>query len=118
MEAIAWTSIFPYVYFMIRSFDGIVESQITFYAGLLVAMFTFSEFLSGMIWAKISDRIGRKTSLLIGSACGMVTALSFGLSRNLGMAITSRVFGGLSNPNVGLIQTCVVELVQRKEQQG
>ncbi|KAI1408632.1 hypothetical protein F5Y13DRAFT_171995 [Hypoxylon sp. FL1857] len=71
-----------------------------------------------MVWAKVSDRIGRKRALLIGSACGMLTALALGLSRNLTLAIASRAFGGLSNPNVGLVQTCVVELAQRKEQQA
>ncbi|KAI0383261.1 major facilitator superfamily domain-containing protein [Hypomontagnella monticulosa] len=117
-EAIAWTSIFPYVYFMIQSFDGVPESQITFYAGLLVAIFTFCEFLSGMIWARVSDRIGRKLVLLVGSVCGMIAALLLGVSRNLTLAIASRAFGGLLNPNVGLIQTCVVELAQKKGQQA
>jgi MFS family permease len=103
---------------MIQSFKGVEETQITLYAGLLIAVYTFCEFLSGMVWASVSDRIGRKRSLLIGSSCGIITALCFGLSRSLWQAVASRAFGGLFNPNVGLVQTCVVELVHRKEQRG
>ncbi|KAM7215759.1 protein zinc induced facilitator-LIKE 1 [Rhypophila decipiens] len=109
-EAIAWTSIFPYVYFMIRSFDEVPTSRITFYAGFLIAVFTFAEFLSNMVWS-------RKT-LLIGSVGGIITALWFGLSRSITSAVLSRAFGGLSNPNVGLVQTCAVELTTRDEQRG
>ncbi|KAK0666751.1 putative permease [Cercophora samala] len=117
-EAIAWTSIFPYVYFMIRSFNEVPESRITFYAGLLIAVFTFSEFLSGMVWSRISDKIGRKRCLLIGSVCGMMTSLWLGLSRSIAHAAASRAFGGLLNPNTGLVPTCTVELARKEEQRA
>lgn len=117
-EAIAWTSIFPYVYFMIKSFDEVPAGRIPFYAGLLIAIFSFAEFLSNMVWSRVSDRIGRKKTLLIGSAGAMVTALWFGCSRSIAYAVASRAFGGLSNPNAGLVQTCAVELTTRDEQRG
>lgn len=104
---------------MIQSFPGVAETDIPFYAGQLVAVFTFCEFLSGMLWAKLSDRIGRKSALLIGSVCGMVTSLTLGVSRSLGLAIASRAFGGFFNPNVGLVQTCALELVaDEKDRHG
>lgn len=103
---------------MIQSFPGVNDTDIPFYAGLLVAIFTFCEFLSGMLWARVSDRIGRKPTLLIGAVCGMITSLSLGVSRSLALATASRAFGGLFNPNVGLVQTCVVELAVEKEQRG
>ena len=103
---------------MVKSFPGVEETDVPFYAGLLVAVFTFCEFLSGMLWAKLSDRIGRKPTLLIGTVCGMVASLSLGIARSLALAIFSRSFGGLFNPNVGLVQTCTVELAERKEQRS
>ena len=117
-DSIAWTSIFPYVYSMIRSYSSVEETQISYYTGLMIAIFTFCEFLSGMLWAKLSDRIGRKPALLIGSFCGIVTALALGFSKSISLAVASRAFGGLFNPNVGLAQTCVVELVPEKDEQG
>ncbi|KAK4124761.1 MFS general substrate transporter [Parathielavia appendiculata] len=101
-EAIAWTSTFPYAYFMIRSFE-VPEHDIAFYAGALVAVFTFGEFLTGVVWARVSDRIGRKPTALVGIFCGFVTAFTLGLSRSVAVVIASRAFGGLFNPNVGLV---------------
>lgn len=117
-EAIAWTSIFPYVYFMIQSFGQVDESQIPFWAGVLITVFTFCEFLTGTIWARISDKIGRRKTLLIGSSCGAFAAIWFGLSPSLWVAVAARAFGGLGNPNVGLVQTCVVEMVQEKQRRS
>ncbi|KAI0015214.1 major facilitator superfamily domain-containing protein [Xylariomycetidae sp. FL0641] len=117
-EAIAWTSIFPYAYFMIVSFPGVAEAQIPLFAGLLIAIFTFCEFLSGMVWARVADRVGRKKALLVGSVCGTVTPLTFGLSRSIYQAAASRAFGGLLNPNNSLVSTCVVELAARKAQRA
>lgn len=68
-------------------------------------------------WAGISDRIGRKPSLLIGSLGAMFSASLLGFSNSLPMAITARTLAGLLNPNLGVVKTFVGELV-RKDQQG
>ena len=103
---------------MIEAFSGVAEADIAFYAGALIAVFTFCEFLSAMIWAKISDRIGRKWTLLIGVLGGVVCAITFGLAKSIVVAVVSRAIGGLMNPNVGVVQTCVGELAKDKGQQG
>ncbi|KAF1982268.1 MFS general substrate transporter [Aulographum hederae CBS 113979] len=126
VEAIAWTSIFPYVYFMIQSFDQVpddnkaadTDAGIAFYAGVMVSVFTFCEFLSATVWARVSDHIGRRPTLLLGIVGSILSALSFGFSRSLAAAVAARAIGGLLNPNVGVVQTCVGELAKRKEQQA
>src|SRR6266487_684253 len=103
---------------MIQWFDEVKDVDIAFYVGLFIAVFTFCEFLTGMVWAKVSDRIGRRWTLLIGILCGIVSAVSFGVSRSVAAAVAARAIGGLLNPNVGVVQTCIGELAERKEQQG
>lgn len=71
-----------------------------------------------LVWAKISDRLGRKPVLLIGVFGGSISAVAFGLSRNLWMALGARAFGGLINPNVGVVSAFVGELVKSKDDQG
>lgn len=88
------------------------------YAGLLVASFTFGEFMTGILWGKVSTLIGRKPTLLVGVIGGIISALFFGTSKSVPLAVAARLFGGLINPNVGVVQTVVAEVVQRKEQQG
>lgn len=103
---------------MTQSFGEVDESQIPFWAGVLIAVFTFCEFLTGTIWARVSDKVGRRKTLLVGSSCGAVTAIWFGLSPSLWVSVASRAFGGLGNPNVGLVPTCVLELVPQKQKRG
>ena len=103
---------------MLRSFNTVPETHIPFYAGLLVAVFTFCEFLSGMVWARISDVVGRKMTLLIGITCGIGTTAAFGFSRSLVAVVSARALGGLLNPNVGVVQTCVGEIAGGRKRQG
>ncbi|CZS94077.1 uncharacterized protein RAG0_04108 [Rhynchosporium agropyri] len=117
-EALAWTTVFPYVYFMMQSFlkeSADREAKSAAYASLTVALFTFGEFCTGVLWGKVSDRIGRKPTLILGIFGGSFSALLFGLSNNVWLALGARLFGGLVNPNVGVVSTCVGELVKKKE---
>lgn len=121
-EAIAWTSIFPYMYAMVESFssapdDETTNSNTATYAGIMVSIFTFGEFVMAPQWARISDKIGRKPTLLIGSLRAMISALAFGFSISLPTAIATRLLAGLANPNLGVVKTFVGELVD-KEHQG
>jgi len=57
---------------MIHSFREVPEREIAFYTGLLIAVVTFGELLSPIFWTGVSGRIGRKATLLIGTAFGAV----------------------------------------------
>ena len=119
-EAIAWTSIFPYIYSMVRSFSPssspYSSDNTAIYAGLIVSVFTFGEFIMALLWARISDKIGRKSTLLIGTLGAVLSAVLFGFSRSLAWAIVARTCAGLLNPNLGTVGTFVGELVPRSQQ--
>lgn len=82
----------------------------------MVSVFTFGEFIMAPQWARLSDKIGRKPTLLIGSVGAMFSAIFFGFSISLPWAIVARTFAGLLNPNLGVVQTFVGELVPKEEQ--
>ena len=91
-------SIFPYVYYMVISFNVSSDTrQIAVYAGMVTSAFTFAEFLSGVAWGRISDRVGRKPVLLAGLAGTALSMLVFGFSQNLPVALLGRALGGLLN---------------------
>ena len=56
-------SIFPYIYYMIKSF-GITSDgkQIALYAGLVTSAFAFAECLAGPFWGRLSDKYGENRS--------------------------------------------------------
>lgn len=91
-------SIFPYAYYMVQSFNITNDPDwIAIYVGLITSAFAFAEFSSGVIWGRISDRIGRKPVLLAGLGGTALSMLLFGFARNLPMALLARALGGLLN---------------------
>lgn len=118
-EPIAFMSIFPYIYHMVRDF-GITqdESQISIYAGMITSAFTFAEFSTGVMWGRLSDRLGRKPILLTGLCGTGLSVLMFGFAPNLWVALAARALGGALNGNIGVLQTTVAELITVKEHQA
>lgn len=91
-------SIFPYIYYMIESFNITKDAtQISVYAGMVTSAFTLAEFSTGVVWGKLSDRIGRKPVLLTGLAGTGLSMMIFGFAPSLPVALLARALGGLLN---------------------
>ncbi|EEU40821.1 uncharacterized protein NECHADRAFT_32451 [Fusarium vanettenii 77-13-4] len=117
-EPIAFMSIFPYIYYMIEDFNITDDSsKISVYAGMVTSAFTLAEFSTGVLWGRLSDKIGRKPVLLFGLLGTAISVLVFGFAPSLPVALFARALGGLLNGNIGVLQTTVAELVTVKEQQ-
>jgi len=98
-------SIFPYAYYMVESF-GITKNQshISMYVGMVTSAFAFAECASGLLWGRISDRVGRKKVLLGGMFGTGISMLLFGFAKSLPMAIFARALGGILNGQVHQFQ--------------
>ncbi|PVH67841.1 MFS multidrug transporter-like protein [Cadophora sp. DSE1049] len=118
-EPIAFMSIFPYVYYMVKDFSITKnDSEISVYAGMVLSAFAFAEFSSGIAWGRLSDRIGRKPVLLTGLAGTALSMLIFGFAPSFPVALLARALGGLLNGNIGVLQTIIAEMVTVKEHQS
>jgi MFS family permease len=105
-EPVALTSLFPYAWKLILYYNVGTENDAAFYAGILIGSFSLAEALTGVLWGSLSDRIGRKKVLLIGTAGTLISLLIVGFAQNFWIALCGRILGGLLNGNVGVIQVC------------
>jgi len=97
-EPIAFMSIFPYIYYMVLSFNITRdERQVAIYAGMVTSSFALAEFSASVFWGRLSDRVGRKPVLLTGLAGTGISMLVFGFARNLPVALLARALGGILN---------------------
>ncbi|KAK6511615.1 hypothetical protein TWF481_000530 [Arthrobotrys musiformis] len=107
-DPICFTSVFPYLPQMIRGF-GVNEDEIGIWAGAISASLALCQCLTAVAWCRLSDRIGRKPSIILGLIAMMTSTLVFGFSNSLYMAIISRSIIGLT-ANVGILRTVAAEL--------
>lgn len=118
-EPIAFTSLFPYVYFMIRDFHiAKTPADIATYSGYLAASFAFFQFFFCVQWGRASDKVGRKRILMLGLAGTSVSMLIFGFSPNFYVAMFARSLMGTLNGNISVIRTSIGEIATERRHQG
>jgi DHA1 family tetracycline resistance protein-like MFS transporter len=92
--------------------------------GLLMATFSFCQFVSAPVWGSVSDRIGRKMVLIvsqIGATIGWaMLGLASGIATWLAVApiavvFTARILEGISGGNISITQAYVADLVAPHE---
>ncbi|KAG2739772.1 MFS general substrate transporter [Suillus brevipes Sb2] len=110
-EAIASTSIFPYINQLIRELGvtGGDDAAVGYYAGIIESLFFAAQALTVLRWSRLSDRIGRKPVLVIGLGGACVSMLCFGLSTTFWSLVISRCVCGFLNGNIGVMKTMIGE---------
>lgn len=92
------TSVFPYLPEMIKSF-GIPQNNVARWAGLVGSTFSISQSIFAVSWGRLSDKIGRKPSIIIGLTVTMVLFIIWGTASSLTMALVVRALMGAGNGN-------------------
>jgi DHA1 family tetracycline resistance protein-like MFS transporter len=92
--------------------------------GLLVATFSFCQFVSAPMWGIVSDRIGRKSVLIISQIGATIGWAMLGLAPNIAGALSlapiavvfvARALEGVSGGNISITQAYVADLVESRE---
>ena len=120
-EPLTQTSLQSYMFYQLRSFDPSLEdSAISSQIGILQGCFTFAQFMTAILWGRISDAqwAGRKRVLLVGLLGTGVSSVGFGFSRSFAWAIFWRTLGGALNGNVGVMRTMISEIIKQKKFQS
>ncbi|KIK80808.1 hypothetical protein PAXRUDRAFT_15585 [Paxillus rubicundulus Ve08.2h10] len=134
IEPIAAQSILPYINQLVSELEivGGDTRKVGYYAGLIVSelppslpllhcltwihhrkqesLFFVTEAVTVLQWGRISDQVGRKPVLLVGTFGLCLSMLCFGLSRTFWGLVLSRCVTGALNGNIGVTKTMMGEL--------
>ncbi|XP_044461409.1 protein ZINC INDUCED FACILITATOR-LIKE 1-like [Mangifera indica] len=115
--ALPISSLFPFLYFMIRDFHiAKTEEDIGYYAGYVGSSFMLGRALTSVFWGIIADRYGRKPVIIFGTVTVVIFNTLFGLSVNFWMAISTRFLLGSLNGLLGPIKAYATEIFRDEHQ--
>lgn len=115
-EQTALNSIGPYLPAMVASFEEIPNGQEGLYVGLLASAFALAQLTTNLFWGYLSDRIGRKPVMLLGTSLLMVCFVCFGFCTTYAQLVMVHVAMGLLNGNAAIVPTCLGEVTDRSNQ--
>ncbi|KAF3926451.1 hypothetical protein AA313_de0206674 [Arthrobotrys entomopaga] len=114
-EPISATSLLSYVYYFIGSLpDANTPQEISRKAGIMVACFSLCQFVTGMLWGRLSDIYGRKPIIVMGLFGSALASMGLGFSKTFHWAVFMRMMSGGSNATTGVLRTIVAELIKEK----
>ncbi|KAL7621009.1 hypothetical protein AAE478_008321 [Parahypoxylon ruwenzoriense] len=115
-EQTALNSISPYLPEMIESFPGVTHDQVGLYVGLLASAFALAQLATNLLWGYLSDVVGRKPVMLLGTLLLCFCFAAFGFCTRYSHVILVHVAMGLFNGNAAVVPTCLGELTDRSNQ--
>jgi MFS family permease len=80
--------------------------------GMAASCFFAVQMVFTPLWSVWSNKIGRKTTLLLGLLSTALSMVLFGLSKSLGWAIVSRCICAMLNGNAPVARTMVGEMTE------
>ncbi|KAH1217383.1 Protein ZINC INDUCED FACILITATOR-LIKE 1 [Glycine max] len=115
--ALPISSLFPFLYFMVRDFNiAKTEADISSYAGYVGSSFMLGRCLTSVLWGIVADRYGRKPVIVMGIIAVVIFNTLFGLSTNFWMAVIMRFLLGSLNGLLGPVKAYASELFREEHQ--
>ncbi|KAA8904959.1 major facilitator superfamily domain-containing protein [Sphaerosporella brunnea] len=115
-EQTALNSISPYLPEMAATFPEVAQGKVGLYVGIIASSFAAAQFATNVFWGHLSDRIGRKPVILLGTFLTSLCFFAFGFCRTLPQAIVVQVLMGLFNANAGVVSTVLGEITDKSNQ--
>ncbi|RMZ83813.1 hypothetical protein DV738_g1022, partial [Chaetothyriales sp. CBS 135597] len=115
-EQTALNSISPYLPSMVASFPNAQPDKIGVAVGTIASAFALAQLATNFFWGWLSDRIGRKPVILLGTILTAACFMGFGFVHTLPQAVLVQALMGAVNGNAGVVSTCLGEITDRSNQ--
>jgi DHA1 family tetracycline resistance protein-like MFS transporter len=86
-----------------------------FIVGVLFATFSLAGLIAAPIWGNLSDRLGRKTVLIISQIGATISWAMMAFAPNISIVFVARILEGASGGNISITQAYVADVVEPKD---
>lgn len=94
--AMGYGMVLPVLPFLLeRALGAAAREAVAWHTGLLTGVYMLALFLFAPLWGRVSDRVGRRTVILLGLAGFSGAMLAFAFSSKLALAYALRLLAGL-----------------------
>jgi DHA1 family tetracycline resistance protein-like MFS transporter len=107
IDIFGFSMLLPLLPFFVKHF-GVGDIVV----GWVAATYSISQLIAGPLWGNISDRIGRKSVLIISQVGATVGWAMLGFAPTILWVIVARAVEGLSGGNIGVTQAYIGDLVE------
>ncbi len=83
--------------------------------GWMIAVFSIAQLASAPVWGRVSDRYGRRPSIIAGLSASAAAFVVFGLATSIWMLFLSRLIQGFGGGTTGVLQAYVGDSVEPKD---
>jgi len=86
-----------------------------FIVGVLFATFSLAGLIAAPVWGNLSDRLGRKTVLIISQIGATISWAMMAFAPNIAVVFVARILEGASGGNISITQAYVADVVEPKD---
>lgn len=105
IDIVGFGIVVPILPFLVESMGGGA-----FEGGLLFAVYALMAAIFGPLWGRLSDRIGRKRTLMLTLFGAVVSYIALGLADSLATVFAARALSGMMAGNVGVAVAAMADL--------
>lgn len=110
VEALAATFPLPFVGLFVAYLGKMEVDDAGYISGYLVAAYFLGQVISGPVWGRLSDVVGRRVVLLVGLVISSSLSFVFGFSTTIPSAVFVRFLQGIGNGNIVIAKTIVADV--------
>ena len=88
---------------------------VVLFGGVLGSLYSVLQFICAPIWGLVSDRYGRRSTLLITISGTFLSYLAWFFAKNFAILILARLIGGIMAGNISTASAVIADTTKRKE---